>query len=91
MPQTVLEGYKNPPASPEDCIFSRTTLNLTANLKDKVVPCQFGGTPDCSNCGCMASAGLAAVGEYKLLNLVKLKRLYNISDRLGKKVAKARA
>lgn len=88
MPGLVLEGYKNPPASPADCIFSRTTLNLTANLKDKVVPCQFGGTPDCSNCGCMASAGLAAVGEYKLLGLVSLKRVFNISDRVGKTVYK---
>ena len=90
MPQMVLDGYKNPPASPADCIFSRTTLNLTANLEDKVVPCQFGGTPDCSNCGCMASAGLAAVGEFKLGGLVKLRSIYDLSDRIGKKVAAAR-
>ena len=90
MPQVVLEGYRNPPASPADCIFSRTTLNLTANLKDKVVPCQFGGTPDCSNCGCIASAGLAAVGEYKLGGLVKLRSIYDLSDRIGKKFAEAR-
>lgn len=83
MPRLVLEGYKNPPASPADCIFSRTTLNLTANLEDKVVPCQFGGTPDCSNCGCMASAGLAAVGEYKLGGMVKLRNVYDLSDRIG--------
>ena len=88
MPRLVLEGYKKPPASPSDCIFSRTTLNLTANLEDKVVPCQFGGTPDCSNCGCMASAGLAAVGEYKLGGLVKLSSIYNLSDRIGKTVYK---
>jgi MoaA/NifB/PqqE/SkfB family radical SAM enzyme len=90
MPRLVLEGYKKPPASPSDCIFSRTTLNLTANLEDKVVPCQFGGTPDCSNCGCMASAGLAAVGEYKVGGLVKLRSIYNLSDRIGRKVAEAR-
>jgi len=90
MPRLVLEGYKKPPSSPADCIFSRTTLNLTANLRDKVVPCQFGGTPDCSNCGCMASAGLAAVGEYKLGGLVKLRSIYNLSDRIGRKVAEAR-
>ena len=83
MPRVVLEGYKNPPASPAECIFSRTTLNLTANLEDRVVPCQFGGTPDCANCGCIASAGLAAVGEYKLGGLVKLRSIYNLSDRIG--------
>ena len=28
----------------------------------RITPCQFGGTPDCAECGCMASAGLEAVG-----------------------------
>jgi MoaA/NifB/PqqE/SkfB family radical SAM enzyme len=83
LPKEVIEGYRKPPASPNDCIFSRTTLNLTANLKDKVVPCQFGGTPDCSQCGCMASAGLAAVGEYKLFGVMPLRKIYNLSDRVG--------
>jgi MoaA/NifB/PqqE/SkfB family radical SAM enzyme len=84
LPRKVIEGYRKPPASPEDCIFSRTTLNLTANLHDRVSPCQFGGTPDCSQCGCMASAGLAAVGEYRLFGVVPLRRIYNLSDRVGK-------
>ena len=83
LPKEVIEGYRNPPASPTDCIFSRTTLNLTANLRDKVVPCQFGGTPDCSQCGCMASAGLAAVGEYRLFGVMPLRKIYNLSDRVG--------
>ena len=86
MPQLVIDGYRKPPASPDDCIFSRTTLNLTANLTDRVAPCQFGGSPDCSQCGCIASAGLAAVGEYKLFGLVPLRRVYNLSDRMGKRV-----
>jgi hypothetical protein len=89
MPRHVIEGYRNPPASPEQCIFSRTTLNLTANLEDRVVPCQFGGTPDCSNCGCMASAGLAAVGEYKLFGVLKLRGIYNFSDQVGKTIKRA--
>jgi sulfatase maturation enzyme AslB (radical SAM superfamily) len=83
LPKEVIEGYRRPPASPDDCIFSRTTLNLTANLEDRVVPCQFGGTPDCSQCGCMASAGLAAVGEYKLFGVMPLRKIYNLSDRVG--------
>lgn len=88
LPRMVIEGYRKPPASPDDCIFSRTTLNLTANLEDKVVPCQFGGTPDCSQCGCIASAGLAAVGEYRLLGLVPLRTMYDVSDKIGGRVGK---
>jgi MoaA/NifB/PqqE/SkfB family radical SAM enzyme len=86
MPKLVVEGYKNPPKSPDECIFARTTLNLTADLKSKVTPCQFGGTPDCSQCGCIASAGLAAVGGYKLFNIMPLRNIYNASDKIGKTV-----
>ncbi|HEX6279295.1 MAG TPA: hypothetical protein VFZ49_04700, partial [Pyrinomonadaceae bacterium] len=86
---SLAQGYRNPPASPADCIFSRTTLNYTADLKSRVTPCQFGGTPDCSQCGCMASGGLAAVAEYKLFNVVPLRTLYNASNRLGKTLTRA--
>ena len=88
MPKEVISGYRNPPKSPNDCIFARTTLNLTANLENKVVPCQFGGTPDCSQCGCFASAGLAAVGEYQLFGKIPLRKIFNVSDNIGKKVNK---
>lgn len=84
LPNSVIEGYKNPPKSPDECIFARTTLNLTADLKSKVTPCQFGGTPDCSQCGCIASAGLAAVGSYRLFNIMPLRKIYDASDRIGK-------
>lgn len=88
LPRKVIEGYRRPPASPQDCIFSRTTLNFTADLKSKVVPCQFGGAPDCSQCGCIASAGLAAVGEYKLLNVLPIKKIFFFSDNVGKSIRK---
>ena len=82
-PDHVANGYRKPPRSPEECIFARTTLNLTADLTSRVTPCQFGGTPDCSQCGCLASAGLAAVGDYKLFNVLPLRTIYNASDRIG--------
>lgn len=87
MPNQVLAGYRNPPPSPDECIFAKTTLNLSADLKSKVVPCQFGGTPDCSQCGCMASAGLAAVGDYKLFNIMPLRKIFNVSHEIGRRVA----
>ena len=88
MPQLVIDGLRRPPASPDDCIFARTTLNVTANLSDRVTPCQFGGEPDCSQCGCIASAGLAAVGEYKIAGVLPLRKIFNASSRVGSVVSR---
>ena len=88
LPRLVIEGYRKPPKSPDECIFSKTTLNFTADLKSKITPCQFGGTPDCSQCGCFASAGLSAVGNYRLFGFVPVRSIYNLSDRVGKSVGK---
>lgn len=84
LPDLVIEGYRNPPKSPKECIFARTTLNITADLQGKISPCQFGGDPDCKQCGCIASAGLNAVGNYKLLGLLPVRTIYQISDKVGK-------
>ncbi|HEX8557054.1 MAG TPA: radical SAM protein [Pyrinomonadaceae bacterium] len=88
LPKTVAEGYLNPPRSPAECIFARTTLSLTADLKSRVEPCQFGGNPDCSQCGCIASAGLKAVGDYRLLGFVPVRSLYEASDAVGRAAAR---
>jgi sulfatase maturation enzyme AslB (radical SAM superfamily) len=84
LPDSVIKGYRKPPQSPEECIFSRTTLNITADLKGRISPCQFGGTPDCSQCGCIASAGLAAVGNYRLFGLVPLRSIFTASSQIGR-------
>jgi sulfatase maturation enzyme AslB (radical SAM superfamily) len=86
LPDLVVEGYRVPPKSPDDCIFARTTLNLTADLKGKITPCQFGGNPDCTQCGCMASAGLKAVGDYRLFKLVPLRSIFKVSSQVGRTV-----
>lgn len=90
LPQSVLDGYRKPPQSPADCIFAQTTANYTADLQTKITPCQFGGNPDCSQCGCIASAGLSAVGEYRLGGVIPLKSLFGASQTVGKAVAKIR-
>jgi len=84
LPDLVIEGFRNPPKSPDDCIFARTTLSLTADLTHRVTPCQFGGTPDCSQCGCIASAGLKAIGEHRLFGFLPLSAIYKTSDHIGK-------
>src|SRR5262249_20889183 len=55
LPWVVMEGYRNPPRSPEECTFARLTTCLSADLKTRVIPCQFGGKPVCGECGCIAS------------------------------------
>jgi MoaA/NifB/PqqE/SkfB family radical SAM enzyme len=84
LPDSVVRGYRNPPQTPETCLFSRTSLNITADLKGRITPCQFGGDPDCSQCGCMASAGLNAVADHRLFGFVPLKSIFYASDRAGK-------
>jgi len=50
-PDGLIDTYAEPPNSPDECMFARTTLSVSADLKTRITPCQFGGTPDCSNCG----------------------------------------
>lgn len=83
MPRRLIEAYARPPASPTDCIFARTTACVSADLRTPIAPCQFGGQPDCSHCGCMASAGLAAVGRHELVPGLRVETLFRASDRIG--------
>jgi MoaA/NifB/PqqE/SkfB family radical SAM enzyme len=91
MPKPLLEAYLEPPASPEDCIFAQTTDCVSADLQTRITPCQFGGAPDCANCGCMASAGLAAVGRHRLAGMVPIDSLFTGSLRIGRTIAAARS
>src|SRR5690242_4023271 len=85
-----IEEFANPPESPADCIFAQTTTTISADLKTQVVPCQLGGRPDCSQCGCVASMGMAAVGHHHLAFGVTAGQLFTISNRIGRKVRKLR-
>jgi hypothetical protein len=84
MPEGLIQEFLHPPASPEECIFAQTTHTISADLKTRITPCQFGGTPDCSQCGCIASMGLAAVGNYKVVLGVTAGDIYWASTSLGK-------
>lgn len=84
MHDIVIDEIATPPASPEECIFARTTETISADLKTQITPCQFGGDPDCSQCGCIASMGLAAVGHYKVLGGLTAGHLFMASDRIGR-------
>jgi sulfatase maturation enzyme AslB (radical SAM superfamily) len=83
MLDSVIDGFLNPPNSPNECIFSKTTINYTADLKSRISPCQFGGDPDCSQCGCMASAGLKAIGSHKIFGAVPVDTIFRASTKVG--------
>lgn len=84
MPLPLIRQFANPPRSPHDCIFARTTQVISADLKSRVEPCQFGGNPDCQSCGCIASMGLAAIGDHKLAGLVPIGFLFKTSVKIGR-------
>ncbi len=83
MPEALLDELESPPPSPDRCIFARTTETLSADLRTAITPCQFGGDPDCEQCGCVASMGLAAVGHYRVLGRLTAGHLFMASSRLG--------
>jgi MoaA/NifB/PqqE/SkfB family radical SAM enzyme len=90
MKPEILDGYLAPPAKPDECIFAQTTACVSSDLKRPITPCQFGGDPDCTQCGCMASAGLEALGRYKLPGGVRPSALFWMSRRVGARVARLR-
>jgi MoaA/NifB/PqqE/SkfB family radical SAM enzyme len=84
--EEILAVYLDPPRSPDECIFARATTSISADLTTRITPCQFGGTPDCANCGCLASAGLGAVGRHKLMGFVPIGSIFDRSLRVGERV-----
>lgn len=83
MHESLIREMLAPPSSPAVCIFARTTQIISADLKTKITPCQFGGDPNCDQCGCIASMGLAAVGHHRVLGRITAGHLFNISDGIG--------
>ncbi|MEO8070129.1 MAG: radical SAM protein [Acidobacteriota bacterium] len=83
MRPSVIAGYLKPPQTPDDCIFAKTTACLSSDLKHAITPCQYGGNPDCTQCGCMASVGLDAVGRYRVGGLVPVRPIFETSLKIG--------
>ena len=86
MPERVIKEFLSPPVSPARCIFARTTRTLSADFMTRVEPCQFGGDPDCSRCGCLASMGLAAVEHRKLVGPITVGNIFWASTAIGRYV-----
>ena len=88
MPEGMIAQFSAPPQNPSECVFALTTQTVSADLKTRIVPCQFGGNPDCASCGCIASMGLAAVAAHKLGGVIPVGAIFKASVRLGQARAK---
>lgn len=88
--ERILKAYLSPPASPKECIFATITQCVSPDLETVVAPCQFGGNPKCSECGCLGSIGLHAVGQRRLPIGMKLATIFKVSSGIGGVVKRIR-
>ncbi len=79
MPEGLIQQFSKPPCSPRDCVFALTRQTLSADLKTKIVLRQFGGNPDCSSCGCVASLGLTAIAAHRLAGIIPVGAIFKAS------------
>jgi MoaA/NifB/PqqE/SkfB family radical SAM enzyme len=77
------KAFLNPPKNPDDCLFAKMSANYSADFETRVEPCVFGGTPDCSQCGCAASIGMHWVRGVKVAGPVKIGHFIDSSVKTG--------
>ena len=83
MPPLMHALLASPPSSPSKCSFAGLATCISADLHTPVTPCQLGGVPDCSRCGCIAAAGVGAIAHYKLFKVLPLTILVAASQAIG--------
>jgi len=79
----IAQALLRPPANPQDCLFAKMSANYSADFETRVEPCVFGGTPDCSQCGCAISSGLHWVRTVKVLGALKIDHFIAGSVKVG--------
>ena len=80
-----------PPNNPDDCLFAKMSANYSADFTTRVEPCVFGGTPDCSQCGCSASSGLHWIRKIKVAGPVKIDHFIAPSVKIGRMMNRLRS
>jgi MoaA/NifB/PqqE/SkfB family radical SAM enzyme len=83
MNEGIARAIVEPPANPDDCLFSKMSVNYSADLQSRVEPCVFGGTPDCSQCGCAISSGLHWIKQVPIAGPIKIGHVANASVKIG--------
>ena len=84
MGEGLIRQFSSPPGHPGECVFALTTETISADLTTRVTPCQFGGTPDCRSCGCIASMGMAAIAAHRLGGVFPLGAIFRASVQVGR-------
>jgi MoaA/NifB/PqqE/SkfB family radical SAM enzyme len=90
MSEGLAASIRRPPENPGACAFSRMSVNYSADLRSRVEPCIFGGTPDCSKCGCVASTGIHWLGNIALAGPLRVGHLIESSIGIGRLVNRIR-
>ena len=80
--------FIDPPQRPEECLFSKMSVNYSADLTSRVEPCVFGGTPDCKQCGCAMSSALHWIKSMKVAGPLRIGHLVRGSVAIGGIMAK---
>jgi MoaA/NifB/PqqE/SkfB family radical SAM enzyme len=83
IPEGMAQAFVKPPANPESCLFSKMSVNYSADLESRVEPCVFGGTPDCSQCGCSISSALHWIQGWQIAGPLRVGHVINASLALG--------
>lgn len=79
----IADAMLHPPSNPSECLFATMSTNYTADLRTRVEPCIFGGSPDCSRCGCAISTGLHWLKSVRVTGGVKVETLARTSMAVG--------
>lgn len=77
------DAFLAPPRNPDECLFSKMSVNYSADLQTRVEPCVFGGIPDCSQCGCTISNALHWIRSVPVAGPVKVDHFIEGSIRVG--------
>jgi MoaA/NifB/PqqE/SkfB family radical SAM enzyme len=86
----IARALLDPPANPNECLFAKMSANYSADLRTRVEPCVLGGTPDCEQCGCIASSGLHAMQNMKVVGPLRMGHLVKASMACGTAVNRIR-
>jgi MoaA/NifB/PqqE/SkfB family radical SAM enzyme len=90
LPEGMAKAFVSPPKNPDDCLFSKMSVNYSADLRTHVEPCVFGGTPDCSQCGCSISSALHWIRDVKIAGPLRVGHTVKASLLAGSVLRKIR-
>jgi MoaA/NifB/PqqE/SkfB family radical SAM enzyme len=79
----IAQAILKPPNHPGECLFAKMSTNYSADLESRVEPCIFGGTPDCTQCGCVVSVGLHYAQTVRVAGLLRVGHIVKGSVALG--------